>query len=116
MDLEKLVDVLEATVIVKGKSGEIRIESVCASDLMSDVLTFIQPGALLLTGLANSHVIRTLEMSEIDCVCFVRGKQPQDDAVALARQKHMTLLTTKLSMFDACGRLHAEGMASGCVM
>lgn len=115
MDLREVIEALEATVIEEGDGLDFDVKRVCASDLMSDVLAFVQPGAILLTGLANCHVMRTLEMSETRSVCFVRGKQPSDDAVKLARQKGMTLLATRFSMYESCGRLHRKGLP-GCAM
>lgn len=115
MDLGELTSILEAKTIVEGDGRGVEIERICASDLMSDVLAFIEPGALLLTGLANCHVIRTLEMSETRFACFVRGKRPSDDAVEMARQKGITLLATGLSMYESCGRLFQKGLP-GCSM
>lgn len=84
-----------------------------ASDLLSDVLTFRGPGSLLLTGLTNAQVVRTAEMSDFAAICFVRGKWPQPETVALATEKMIPLFVTALSMFESCGRLFAEGLAAG---
>jgi hypothetical protein len=81
-----------------------------ASDLMSDVLTFRAEGSLLLTGLTNPQVVRTSEMLDAIGICFVRGKSPQPETVALAEAKGLPLLVTPLSMFEACGRLYASGL------
>ena len=80
---------------------------------MSDVLAFVRPGSLLLTGLANPQVVRTAEMAELTAVCFVRGKQPDPETVDLAAEKGIPLLRTQLCMFESCARLHARGIV-GC--
>ena len=85
----------------------------CGSDLMSDVLAFIKPDSLLLTGLTNSQTIRTAEIAEIRAICFVRGKRPQPESVELAREKGIPLLCTKLPMYESCGRLYRGGLL-GC--
>jgi len=46
-------------------------------------------------------------------VVFVRGKTPTDDIVAMARENGMVLLSTKYSMFLACGRLYEAGLKGG---
>jgi hypothetical protein len=46
-------------------------------------------------------------------VCFVRGKQPGPETVALAERNGLPLLSTRLSMYAACGRMYAAGL-SGC--
>jgi len=90
--------------------GEREVRLCHASDLMSDVLTFIGPGSLLLTGLTNAQVVRTAEVSDFIAICFVRGKEPQPDAVQLAAEKGIPLLGTTMPMYESCGRLFAEGL------
>jgi hypothetical protein len=80
---------------------------------MSDVLAFAKTGALLLTGLTTSQVVRTAEMADIVAICFVRGKRPPEETVKLALDSGLPLLATDLPMFESCGRLHEHGM-KGC--
>jgi hypothetical protein len=88
------------------------IRSVCASDLMSDVLAFGTPGAVLLTGLTNAQSIMTAVVADVSVVVYVRGKRPEPGVVDLARQKGIPVLTCELSMFEACGRMHGLGLVS----
>ncbi len=85
------------------------LETVCpkvfASDLMSDVLASAEPGSLLLTSLANSHVISTCTVADLAAVVFVRGKRPLAAVVEEARAKRLPLITTAMSMFEACSTL-----------
>jgi predicted transcriptional regulator len=92
--------------------GHREVRSCAASDLMSDVLNCHNGGSLLLTGLTNAQAIRTAEISDFVGVCFVRGKQPQPEAVRLAEEKGLPLMTTPFSMFEACGRLYGRGVRS----
>jgi hypothetical protein len=55
----------------------------------------------------------TAEVADVVAVTYVRGKRPENGVVELARQKGMPLLTCGLSMFEACGRLYANGFVSG---
>ncbi len=112
MQLRQLRDVLQAKVLCGGDHLDRKIEMVCGSDLMSDVLAYINAGSLLLTGLTNPQVVRTAEMAEVAAVCFVRGKQPQAETIELAEARKMPLLTTGLSMFESCGRLYRKGLHS----
>lgn len=84
--------------------------SACGADLMSDVLSFVKEGTVLLTGMMNPHVVRTAEMLDVPCIVFVRGKKPTDDVVALAKQTGVTLLVCEYSLYEACGRLYKEGL------
>jgi hypothetical protein len=86
------------------------IQYAYASDLMSDVLLFPVPGALLLTGLTNSQVVKTCKVAAGCGIVFVRAKVPPESTVALAAQYEIPLIATNLSMFDACGLLYSRGM------
>jgi hypothetical protein len=50
---------------------------------MSDVLASSQPKAVLLTGLTNPQVVRTVQIAEFRAIIFVRGKQPQADVAMI---------------------------------
>lgn len=86
------------------------IKSAFGSDLMSDVLAFVDEQTLLLTGLINSQVIRTAEMMDITAICFVRGKMPSEDVIELATSKGIAIFTTQKTMYTACGLLYAHGI------
>lgn len=111
MNLAHIKNVLEAEVLCGHDYLDKEIKFVYASDLMSDVLSFVKSGSFLLTGLTNSQVIRTAEMAEISAVCFVNGKTPQPDTINLADEKKIPLIVTKLLMYECCGRLHEKGLA-----
>ena len=83
------------------------------SDLMSDVLAFIEPDAMLLTGLTDAQSVRTARIADVAAVVYVRGKPPSEDGVALAREGKLPLLLTPLTMYEACGRLYSAGLR-GC--
>ena len=111
--LKELKDILEAQVLWGEELLSIEINSVFASDLMSDVLAFVEEGSLLLSGLVNQQIVRTAEMAGIAVVCTVRGKLPQPEAIALSKEKNIPLLATNLSMYEACGRLYKKSLR-GC--
>jgi len=113
MTLEEVKEILKAEVIIGADNLDLEIKMGCGCDLMSDVLAFIKPGSLLLTGLTNTQVIRTAEMADIAAICFVRGKKPDKATISLAKSKGLPLLVTQLPMFESCGRLYKNGLI-GC--
>jgi len=80
---------------------------------MSDVLAYVKDQSVLITGLCNPQVVRTAEMMDMVCIVFVRGKRPSEEAIALAKQKGLVMMTTQHRMFSACGLLFSAGLASG---
>ena len=113
MKLEEIVELIECDVVVGKRGFDHDFDRVCAADLMSDVLAFSPPGSLLLTGLRNAQSVVTAHMAEVKAVIYVRGKMPDEGAIKLAEQKGIPLLTTRLSMFEACGRLLGKGLRPG---
>ncbi len=110
MNLKELKDILEAEVLCGNDCLSKEIEMAYGSDLMSDVLTFVKSGSLLLTGLTNTQVVRTAEIAEIGAICFVNNKRPQEEMIILANERRIPLLTTKLFMYECCGRLYKKGL------
>lgn len=114
MTMEQICSLLDCTVLVDpGGLNGLCISRACGADLMSEVLAFTKADALLLTGLTNAQTVRTAEVADLKAVIFVRNKEPQADAVELARHLGLPLLRTALPMFEACGRLYAAGLP-GC--
>ncbi len=113
MKLEEIGNVIEAELITGERQFDHDFEHVCGADLMSDVLAFAAPGGILLTGLRNVQSVITSHVAEIRAIVYVRGKKPDMEAVKLARQKGIPLLSSPLSMFEACGRLYDKGLKSG---
>jgi predicted transcriptional regulator len=112
MTLERIKDILQAEVIVGADYLEKQVTTAGGSDMMSDVLSFMKPGSLLLTGLINPQSVRTAEFAEIVAICYVRSKRPLPETVELAKEKGIPLLSTDYTMYESCGRLFREGLAA----
>lgn len=104
------MEALDAQIFCGQELVEEDFETACASDMMSDVLAFCQPGTLLLTGLLNPQVLRTADMMDIRCIVFVRGKQPNADMISLAEEYEIAMLSTKHTLFTAAGKLYECGL------
>ena len=103
--LKDVLALLDGELLTPASPPEVVFPKVFASDLMSDVLTSAEPGSLLLTGLANSHVVCTCSVADLTGVVFVQGKRPAPDVVSEARSKNLPLIATKMTMFEACSRI-----------
>lgn len=103
--LQDVLALLEGELLTPGSPLDVECPRIFASDLMSDVLTSAEPGSLLLTGLANAHVVCTCSLADLAAIVFVQGKRPDAVVVGQARSKNLPLIATKMSMFEACGRL-----------
>lgn len=106
---------IEAELIENTGRDDVKILSACGADLMSDVMAFVKDQVLLMTGLINVQVIRTAILMDIEAICFVRGKRPNQEMIAMAKENGIVLLTTRLPLFLACGRLYEAGVRQGGV-
>lgn len=103
--LKDVLALLDGELLTPSNVPEPAFPKVFASDLMSDVLSSAEPGSLLLTGLANAHVVSTCSVADVAGVVFVQGKRPAPAVVDEARVKGLPLVATKLTMFEACARI-----------
>lgn len=113
MTLREIIDTLQATVVFNNRGDDVVVERARASDLMSDVLTRAKPDSLLLTGLTTPQSVYTAEMADCIVICYVRGKRPQKEALRLAEERNLILLSTNLPMYESCGRLYQNGLKGG---
>jgi predicted transcriptional regulator len=115
MLLQELSNLLDCEVVwghdlLEGKE----VKACFAADLMSDVLAFSEPGALLITGLASLQSVHAADVADLTGILYVAGKRPAEQVLELARQRRIPLLTTRLSMFDVCATLRDAGLKAGC--
>ena len=110
MKLSEVQEILRADVLYGADKLDREVMSACGSDFMSDVLAYVKNQALLLTGLVNPQVIRTADMMDMKCIAFVRGKKPDENVLALARERDMVIMRAPIRMYDACGKLYAAGL------
>ena len=110
MTIADMIRVLNARVLRGGDKLDTPVYTACCSDLMSDVLAFVDEKTVLITGLTNPHVIRTSEMLDLKCLVFVRGKVPTEDILDSADEQGLVVITTKLTAFSACGLLYELGL------
>ena len=110
MTVKEIAQILDAQWLCGQEEGDRVVHYAFASDMMSDVLAYVQEDTVLLTGLVNSQSIRTAEMLDLPCVVFVRGKNPHQDAILRARELGIAALSTQYTMFETCGKLYTAGM------
>ena len=110
MTVKEIAQILDAQWLCGQEEEDRVVHYAFASDMMSDVLAYVQEDTVLLTGLVNSQSVRTAEMLDLPCVVFVRGKNPHQDAILRARELGMVALSTQYTMFESCGKLYTAGM------
>jgi predicted transcriptional regulator len=110
MDMQTVLTLLQAEVLSRQVSHDYTFARGAAADLMSDVLAYAPTSSVLLTGLINPQVVRTAEMAGILAIVIVRGKRPPAETIRLAEEVGIPLLSTRYTMYEACGLLYRAGL------
>ena len=111
MLLAEIVALLGCTELVDlDEAGGREIAGCFAADLMSEVLAFCGHGPLLVTGLTNVQSVQTAEVVDAHAILYVNGKRPDVQVLELARARGLPVLSTTLTLYEACGRLHRSGL------
>ena len=113
MTLKRIQELLSASCVTADPPLELEALVGCASDLMSNVLAFGRPQAILLTGLTSPQTVRTAEIADCVAICFAYGKQPPAVTVELAEGSGIPLFVTPFTLYVASGKLYELGLA-GC--
>lgn len=110
MKLSEIAAILDSKFVAGEEAASKEFLYCRGSDLMSDVLSEFAEGSIFLTGLTTVQTIRTASISGAGAIVFVRGKQPPDNVIELAKEENIPLLVSPHSMFVSCGRLYSKGI------
>lgn len=106
MKLIQLADVIEAKVIFAPNDWEqINIETVFASDLMSDVLMSEREDMLIVTSLSTEQSIRSAGIVGSEAIVIANNKTVTDGMIDLAKEQEIALLCTRFPKYESCIRL-----------
>ena len=110
MTIREVMEIVDGKVLIGEERLDTRVDTACGSDLMSDVLAFVKEKTVLITGLINPHVLRTAEMLDITCIVFSRGKMPSEEMLEMAEEIGITVISSPLTTYTACGELYIHGL------
>jgi len=110
LKLREIVETVKGTVLTKQGNLDVEIFYCGASDLLSDVLSDMNPGSLLLTGMVGLQSVRTAEMVDLAAIVFVRAKIPGPESIELANELGIPLIVSPHGMYEICGQLYQAGL------
>jgi predicted transcriptional regulator len=102
LNLRELQRLLGGELLTPEMNLETECSKIFASDLMSDVLAFMHPGSVLVTGLVNAHAVRTACLADVAAIVYIQGKRPDATVMEEAVRRGLPIMTTRCSMFEAC--------------
>ncbi len=80
------------------------------SDLLSDVLAYARPGVLWVTIQTHRNVVSVAAMKDVPAVLITCGRKPDPQIVMEAQEEGLVLLSTKLTTYEAAGKLWEAGI------
>lgn len=106
MELQRIAHALDAEMIC-GPDGweKINIETVFASDLMSDVLMSDRDELLLITSLSTEQSIRSAGIVGSEAIVIANNKTVTKGMIELAQDQDIVLLCTSHPKYESCVRL-----------
>ncbi len=113
VSVRKIMDALDAQLIVGDSKLDEPVEHVYISDMMSSILAFGKPNSILLTSVAARQSIISAHMAEFKGVVFLSGKIPQDGSATYAAENDLVMFTSPHSLQDACKRVSSI-ISEGC--
>lgn len=102
MELLRIAHALDAALICGPDDWErIQIETVFASDLMSDVLMSDREEMLLITSLSTEQSIRSAGIVGSEAVVIANNKTVTEGMIELANDQEIALFVTRYPKYEA---------------
>ena len=106
MTVDALSKKTNIPLLVRGRAGKTVIEKTYASDRMSDLLSQVSDSTLLITNLANTSIVRIVELMYVPAICLLNGTEPEPALLEAAKEHHTALLVSPVGMFETCGQFY----------
>ena len=106
MTIADVTKILDGKLIAGDATSPRAVGAVVANDLMSDVLLHDEDDLLLLTSLASDQAIRTAHIVGAMGVVVHNAKPLSETMIKVANDLHIPLVSSPLSKYDACVKMH----------
>ncbi len=106
MTIADVVKTLDGKLVAGDEHSPRAVGAVVANDLMSDVLLDDSDDILLLTSLASDQAIRTAHIVGAMGVVVHNAKPLSETMLKVANELAVPLVSSPLSKYEACVRLH----------
>ncbi|GAB6099104.1 hypothetical protein JCM16358_09830 [Halanaerocella petrolearia] len=109
MKLNKIIEELKLEVVVEGDlDREVTGGYVC--DLLSNVMAQAQAGDLWFTIQGHQNIVAISLLVEVAAIVVVEDLEIDEDAIARAKEKGVTILQSSQSSYELAGQLYQLGI------
>ena len=100
MKVQELLAIPEITPLHLA-DGEREITSCYIGDLLSWVMGRAKADSAWITIMSNVNVLAVATLADVSAIIFAEGVCPDEEVVAVAKQKQINLLISKLPAFES---------------
>lgn len=104
MKVNDIASVIEARVICGDDAKN--FEGVYVGDLLSRAMSHVECDNIWVTIMSNINVVAVATLTEPAAIVLAEGVVLQEDALNGAQENGITVLSTELSAYEICARLH----------
>lgn len=111
MNLEDIIKKLELKILTDPKDfSTINVKSGYCSDLLSCVMTGAEPEGLWVTLMAHNNIVAVAALLDLAAIIITEDAQPDQNTIAQANEKGVTMLSTPYPNFEIIGQLWETGL------
>ena len=100
MKVNQLLQIPEITPLSLA-DGEREITSCYIGDLLSWVMGRAKADSAWITIMSNINVVAVATLADVSAIIFAEGVRPDEDVIAVAKQKQINLLVSELPAFES---------------
>ena len=110
MKIRELLPLLEAKCLTPGAALEKEVRCGYTCDLLSWVMAHGEEGMAWVTVQTHMNVIAVAVLSEMTCVILPENIPMEQESLDKAAAEGMCVLSSPLSGYEICGRMHGAGV------
>lgn len=111
MNLEDIIMKLKLKVLTESKDfSTVHVKSGYCSDLLSCVMTGAEPEGLWVTLMAHNNIVAVAALLDLAAIIITEDAQPNQNTIAQANEKGVTMLSTPHPNFQIIGQLWETGL------
>lgn len=110
MKLAEIAEKLGLEIRVAGEGLDADVTSGYTSDMLSDVIGNAEEGALWITLQTHQNIVAVAVMKSLSGIILIKGREPDADTIAKARDENIPILISQQSAFALVGKLHELGI------
>lgn len=106
MNIQDIIQAINAEVVVKGKEKE--IDKVFAGDRISDLIHNADDKTLIITHLNHISLIQLFQIFDVPAICLITDAEPIQELIVSAEKKEAYLIISPVSMYETCGMIYTK--------